>query len=101
MTVVLVSSINKYVGLSTDAKHNLSESDAASEFHETDTDDDYIWTGAEWVPSPGLIIPSVMAGGITKVVVTDAATRELLEEILAELKKSNIHLQSMSDEEVP
>jgi hypothetical protein len=39
----------KFDGLSTDTKPILEENNAGSEFYTTDTKEDFLWTGSEWV----------------------------------------------------
>jgi len=109
MTVVLIQNIKSYIGVSTDTKPTLANSDAGSKFYEIDTNDYYIWTGSFWMsyvsveipPYPEIPdVPAVEVGGIARVLTTDAAMRELFEEILVELKKVNFHLYSMTEEEI-
>ena len=51
MTVVLISSIRNYVGLSSDTKPTAPT--AGSTFYETDTGATYIYDGAAWQLGPG------------------------------------------------
>lgn len=48
MTAYLITRGLDYVGLSGDSKPTLSKSDAGAIFHETDTNDLYVWTGTAW-----------------------------------------------------
>ena len=115
MTVILVHNIKRYVGTSLDTKPTLANSDAGSMFHETDTNAFYIWTGSIWTgyveveipPYPEMPeVPVVDVGGdpdeggMTSILTTNIAMGELFEEMLAELKKVNTHLQSITDEEI-
>ena len=51
MTVVLISSVRNYVGLSSDTKP--ASKPAGSTFYETDTGATYIYDGAAWQLGPG------------------------------------------------
>jgi len=44
--------------------------------------------------------PITTSGGQQKVQVTDTDTKELFEQVLAELKKMNMHLQQITDENI-
>ena len=44
--------------------------------------------------------PKVTEGGQRKVVITDKSARELLEEILTELKKLNIQISLITDNQI-
>ena len=51
MTVKQVTSVQKWVGLSSDTKPTASTAtiDPGAEFYELDTGDNWIWDGTDWV----------------------------------------------------
>ena len=50
--VVLISNTNNYIGLSTDTKPTLEESDSGSSFIESDTGAQYKWSDSSWNAYP-------------------------------------------------
>lgn len=49
MTVLLVETVKRFYGLSTDVKPTLTAKDVGSTFYEWDTGDGFIWNGGAWV----------------------------------------------------
>jgi len=75
MAVILVATIQRWMGLSTDIKPP-TPTYAGSEFYETDTGRTYIWNDAAWVIKP-IAIYNVQGGAYT--------IQDLMEEHLAQL----------------
>lgn len=44
--------------------------------------------------------PTITQGGVAKVNSTDTTTADLLRDVLLELRKMNIHMQLITDEEI-
>ncbi len=63
MTVGLVTTIQRWVGLSTDTKPTPTAQQAGSTFYETNTGEAFIWNGAEWVEDIRLIYALTRALG--------------------------------------
>jgi len=45
-------------------------------------------------------VPKIDESGVSKVKVSDFSTRDVLDQILGELKKMNVHLESITDENI-
>lgn len=84
----LVTTIQKWIGDSGDAKPREDVA-AGSEFYEEDTGDYYEFNGYTWEIKTAGIKPTV-----------DLFARDLLCQILQQLKMHTIHLASISDEDV-
>lgn len=85
--MILITNIKNFIGLSTDTKP--TDSPAGSYLTETDTGNMLRWDGDEW---------KTIALGINQV--TKFERKDMFKVIETQLKIANIHLASLSGEEV-
>ena len=97
MTVRTFNSNCYFTGFSYDDKP-IPELPGAT-FWEEDTKDLYIWTGSEW-SSRTIDLQSLVStqGGERKISVSDNDVKCLLKEMIDLLKFTNLHLQSLTEE---
>ncbi len=86
--------IPRFFGLSTDTKPTGVP--VASTFTETDTQEEFVYDGADWVRGNTVVVEQ--AGTVT--VGEVRATSVLLGEILTQLKIQNAHLEMVTGEEL-
>lgn len=61
MAVKLITSTQRWIGLSTDTKP--TPDNVGSRFYETNTGQEWVWNGSEWVEDIGLIYALTQALG--------------------------------------
>jgi hypothetical protein len=86
--------IPRFFGLSTDTKPTGVP--VASTFTETDTQEEFVYDGANWVRDKTVVVEQVGAVEVNEV----RATSVILGEILTELKIQNAHLAIVTGAEL-
>lgn len=95
--------ITRFFGLSTDAKPESAMIDAT--FYETDTRHDFVYDGAAWVRDKRITVEQALLAAGPAAQELDIAVRAdqgivgLLEEMLVQLRISNVHLALITGEE--